>query len=98
MEACRDAGANGKILEGTDFSEHAEKSRNLWQDESTRPRERPMNAIKATWINGQVVLDGLAGWPEGRRLVVAEEPSAEIQFMMEEDQRDDPESIQHWID
>jgi hypothetical protein len=53
-----------------------------------------MNVVKATWNNGQVVLDHAADWPEGRRLVIAEEPSAEIQFMTEEDQRDDPESVQ----
>jgi hypothetical protein len=56
-----------------------------------------MNAIKATWKNGQVVLDSPAEWPDGRRLVVAEEPTAEIRFMTEEEQRDDPESVQRWI-
>jgi hypothetical protein len=57
-----------------------------------------MSAVKATWKNGQVVLGHPAGWPEGRRLVVAEEPSAEISFLTEEEQRDDPESVRRWID
>jgi hypothetical protein len=56
-----------------------------------------MNMVKATWKNGQVVLDSAAQWPEGRRLIVAEEEPAEIRFMTEEDQSDDPESVQHWI-
>jgi len=57
-----------------------------------------MNAVKATWRNGQVVLDSPAEWPEGRRLVVAEETSGEIPFMTEADQRDDPQSVQEWMD
>ena len=51
-----------------------------------------MNAIKATWKNGQVVLEGHADWPEGRRLVVAEEPVAD-----DDNQAEDPESIARWI-
>ena len=57
-----------------------------------------MSAVSATWKNGQVVLDDKVAWPEGRRLVVAEAPADEIQFMTEEQQRDDPESVRHWID
>ena len=51
-----------------------------------------MNAVKATWKNGQVVLDGRADWPEGRRLVVAEAP-----FVEDDDQPDDPDAIAQWI-
>jgi hypothetical protein len=57
-----------------------------------------MNVVKATWKNGRVVLDHPAGWPEGRRLVVAEESSAGIAFLTEDEQRDDPESVRRWID
>jgi hypothetical protein len=57
-----------------------------------------MSVIRATWRNGQVVLDSPVEWPEGCRLVVAEEPPAEIPFLTEEDQRDDPESVRQWID
>ena len=37
-----------------------------------------MSAIKATWKNGQVLLDGPADWPDGRRLVVMEQHPAEV--------------------
>lgn len=57
-----------------------------------------MSIVKATWKNGQVVLDSPVAWPEGRRLVVAEEAPAEIPFMAEDAQRDDPESVQQWIE
>lgn len=56
-----------------------------------------MGALKATWVNGQVVLDGPADWPEGRRLVVREEP-ADIEFMTEDEQGEDPESIRQWVE
>ena len=57
-----------------------------------------MKVVKATWKNGRVELDSPAEWPEGRRLVVAEEPPAEITFLTEEEQCDDPESVRQWID
>jgi len=57
-----------------------------------------MSTIKATWKNGQVVLDSPVSWPEGHRLVVVEESPAGIRFMTEEEQGDDPESVQKWID
>lgn len=56
-----------------------------------------MSAIKATWKNGQIVPDGPVAWPEGRRLVVLEEPLADFVGMTEEEQGDDPESIAQWI-
>lgn len=56
-----------------------------------------MSAMTARWVNGQVVLDGRADWPEGRRLVVREEP-ADLVFMTEDEQGDDPESIRQWIE
>jgi hypothetical protein len=56
-----------------------------------------MNAIKATWKNGQIVPDEPVNWPEGRRLIVAPEPLSEIGGMTEEEQGDDPESIARWV-
>ncbi len=56
-----------------------------------------MSAIKATWKEGQIVPDGPVGWPEGRRLVVFEEPLLPIVGMTEEEQGTDPESIAQWI-
>jgi hypothetical protein len=57
-----------------------------------------MNSIKATWVNGQVVLDRNVNWPEGRRLLVLEEPIPQIDFMTEGEQSDDPEAVEAWID
>ncbi len=57
-----------------------------------------MSAAKATWKNGQVVFDGPVNWRDGSRLVVREEAPADIDFMTEEQQADDPESIRRWID
>jgi hypothetical protein len=57
-----------------------------------------MSAVKATWKNGQVVFDGPVSWSEGSRLVVRVEGPAEMEFMTEEEQGDDPESIRRWID
>ncbi|HVS37245.1 MAG TPA: hypothetical protein VMS17_16910 [Gemmataceae bacterium] len=57
-----------------------------------------MSTVKATWKNGQVLLDGPADWPDGRRLVVTEEKAAEVEFLTEDDQADDPESVERWIE
>jgi hypothetical protein len=57
-----------------------------------------MTTIKATWTNGQIIPDGPVSWPEGCRLEVRAEQFAEIQFLTEDEQADDPESIQNWID
>jgi hypothetical protein len=56
-----------------------------------------MSAVKATWQNGQVVLQGKADWPEGRRLVVAEDQFVDLEFMTEDEQSDDPEAIERWV-
>ena len=57
-----------------------------------------MNAIHATWKNGQVVLDGLVNWPEGTRLLVETESS---QRMPASQATDDgpvtPEEIAHTL-
>ena len=57
-----------------------------------------MSAITATWKNGQVLLDRQVDWPDGRRLLVMEDRSAEVEFMSEEEQSDDPEAIERWIE
>jgi hypothetical protein len=51
-----------------------------------------MSAIKATWNDGQVVLESPADWPDGRRLIVVEDPAPNDDI-----QADDPESIARWI-
>ena len=56
-----------------------------------------MSTIRATWKSGQVHLDLPANWPEGSRLVVSEDRFDDIHFMTEEEQSDDPVSIERWI-
>ncbi len=56
-----------------------------------------MSAIKATWLNGQVLLDSRADWPDGRRLLVSEDRPDDIDFMTEDEQTDDTETIERWI-
>jgi hypothetical protein len=34
-----------------------------------------MSAVRATWKNGQIVLDGPVAWPEGLRLVIEPDES-----------------------
>lgn len=55
-----------------------------------------MSTVRALWQNGQVVLQGHADWPEGRRLVVTEDLLADVDFMTEDQQSDDPEAIERW--
>jgi hypothetical protein len=57
-----------------------------------------MDAIKATYKQGQIVPDEPVDWPEGHRLLVQEDPFPEIEFMNENEQSDDPAEIQKWIE
>ena len=50
-----------------------------------------MSATKAVWSNGQVVLEGPGEWPNGRRLIVVEDPE------FEQDDSCDPDAIGRWI-
>ena len=56
-----------------------------------------MHAIKATWINGQIVPAEPVDWPEGSELLVELVAADEKIGMTEEEWRDDPESIAAWI-
>jgi len=56
-----------------------------------------MNAIKATWMNGQIVPLEPVDWPEGSELLVEKVPAGENIGLSEEDWKDDPESIAAWI-
>ncbi len=56
-----------------------------------------MNAIKATWKNGQIVPDEPVNWPEGCRLHIEPEALLKTNGMSEEEQGDDPKSIARWI-
>jgi hypothetical protein len=61
-------------------------------------RRTNVSILKAIWTNGQVVLEGHADWPEGRRLIVQEEILPGADFMTEDEQSGDEEAIQQWID
>jgi hypothetical protein len=57
-----------------------------------------MQAIKATWINGQILPSEPVDWPEGSELLV--EPivaNGQKIGLTEDEWRDDPESIAAWI-
>lgn len=56
-----------------------------------------MNAVRATWTNGQIVPAEPIDWPEGSQLLV--EPLAEDEKigMDESEWKDDPQSIADWI-
>jgi hypothetical protein len=56
-----------------------------------------MNAVRATWTNGQIVPAEPVNWPEGSHLLVAPVPAGENIGLTEEEWRDDPESIAAWI-
>ena len=56
-----------------------------------------MNAIKATWTNGQVILEDHPNWPEGRQLVVLELPQPEPTGIPDEDRSNTPEAVADWL-
>ncbi len=57
-----------------------------------------MEAIHATWKNGQIVLDGPVDWPEGCRLIVEPDPAhSELMGIREEDWPNSPEAIADWL-
>lgn len=62
--------------------------------------EQDMNVVEAVWQNGQVVLEGQADWPEGRRLLVVELPPAtstsEKIGLTEAEWDDSPEGRAKW--
>ena len=56
-----------------------------------------MNAIKATWINGQILPTEPVDWPEGSELLVEPVASSEKIGLEEADWRDDSQSIADWL-
>ncbi len=57
-----------------------------------------MNAIRATWTNGQIVPSEPVDWPEGSELLVEPLPRHESLGMREEDWDDSPEGIAKWCE
>jgi hypothetical protein len=56
-----------------------------------------MNAIKATWTNGQIVPSEAVDWPEGSELLVEPVAPTEKIGLDESEWRDDAESIANWV-
>lgn len=56
-----------------------------------------MSAMKATWQNGKVVLDGHPDWPEGRALVVLELTPKGPDCLPDEDWPNSPEATADWL-
>ena len=57
-----------------------------------------MGTIRATWRNGQIVMDGPVDWSEGCRLrIEPESEQAETSEMREEDWSNSPEAIADWL-
>jgi hypothetical protein len=45
-----------------------------------------MDAIRATWKDGQVVLDGPVDWPDGSRLLIEPDPTPDRPATQSEDE------------
>src|SRR5271167_1498002 len=56
-----------------------------------------MNAIRAVWMNRQIVPAEPVDWPEGSTLLVEPISSSEKIGIDESEWRDDPQSITEWI-
>jgi hypothetical protein len=56
-----------------------------------------VSAIKGTYKNGQIVLDEVADWPEGSRVVVERVGEEGTIGIPEEAWTDSPEAIAEWL-
>ena len=56
-----------------------------------------MNAIRATWTNGQILPAGPVDWPEGSELLVEPMTPSERIGLEEAEWRDDTQSIADWV-
>jgi len=55
-----------------------------------------MNAIRATWTNGQIVPAEPVDWPEGSELLVEPLPTINKVGLDESEWRDDAEALADW--
>jgi hypothetical protein len=55
-----------------------------------------MNAIKATWTNGQIVPAEPVNWPEGSKLLVGPVPASDKIGLDETEWRDDDAALTDW--
>src|SRR5437763_1350061 len=57
-----------------------------------------MDAVRAIWKDGQVVLDSSVDWPDGSRLLIEPDSSnGETIGVREEDWSNTPEAIAAWL-
>ncbi|SRR6266851_2783342 len=56
-----------------------------------------MSTIKGTWINGQVLLNAPADWPDGTSLLIEPIVKEEIFGIREEDWPETPEARAEWL-
>ena len=62
-----------------------------------KPKGRCLvNAIKATWTHGQIVLSQPVDWPEGSELLVEPVATSEIIGLDESQWQDSPEALADW--
>jgi len=54
-----------------------------------------MSVIAGRLVNGTILLSGAPAWPEGTEVLVT--PRIDSVGMTEDEQGDDPESIERWI-
>jgi len=56
-----------------------------------------MNAIEATFRNGQIVPDGPTDWPEGCRLRIEPVANEQPKLTPNSDEPETPEQIEDWL-
>jgi hypothetical protein len=93
--------ANAGIISSSASGRDGHHEKNARDGEIRRleypPEVEAMNAIKATWTNGQIVPAEAIDWPEGSELVVEPVVPSEKIGLDEIEWRDDPQSIADWI-
>ena len=56
-----------------------------------------MTSLTGIWQSGQIVLDGVADWPEGCRVLIEPLSMEGSPGLSEEQWRDTPEAVAEWI-
>ena len=56
-----------------------------------------MTSLTGIWQSGQIVLDGVADWPDGCRVLIEPLSMEGLPGLSEEQWRDTPEAVEEWI-
>jgi hypothetical protein len=56
-----------------------------------------MDSVRATWKNGQIILDRPTDWPEGCRLVIEPDPCDQAIGVREDEWSNAPQAIADWL-